>query len=111
MFCKKILYGLTIALAFSFFSFANAQDKESLKINSMKINKEEKKIDDEKAAAKPWNEVCPVKGNKVQEETVLVEYNGKHYGFCCPGCDTKFEKNPVKYSKNLSKDGKEYIGK
>lgn len=60
---------------------------------------------------KAWNAVCPVLGNEVDGETELVEYNGKYYGFCCPGCDTRFKKNPEKYSKNLSEDGTTFIKK
>jgi len=58
-----------------------------------------------------WNKVCPVMGNKVDIDGPTVEYNGKLYGFCCPGCDAKFEKNPEKYSKNLSEDGTKFIGR
>ena len=58
-----------------------------------------------------WNKVCPVKGNPIEEDTPTVEYNGKIYGFCCPGCDTKFAKNPEKYAKNLSEDGTKFIGR
>jgi len=61
--------------------------------------------------SKIWNEVCPVKGNPVEEDSPTVEYNGKLYGFCCPGCDTKFAKNPEKYAKNLSEDGTKFIGR
>jgi YHS domain-containing protein len=61
--------------------------------------------------AKIWNTVCPVKGNPVEEDSPTVEYNGKLYGFCCPGCDTKFAKNPEKYAKNLSEDGTKFIGR
>jgi YHS domain-containing protein len=50
-------------------------------------------------------------GNKVDPDGPTVEYNGKLYGFCCPGCDDKFEKNPEKYSKNLSEDGTKFIGR
>ena len=57
-----------------------------------------------------WNKVCPVKGNEVNVEVGTVEYNGKNYGFCCPGCDDKFQKNPEKYFKNLNEDGTEFIG-
>ena len=64
----------------------------------------------ETASAIPWNKVCPIKGEEVDLEAGTVEYNGKLYGFCCPGCDSKFLKDPEKYSKNLSKDGTEYIG-
>ena len=65
----------------------------------------------EPAELKIWNKVCPVMGNKVDVEGPTVEYNGKLYGFCCPGCDAKFEKNPEKYSKNLSEDGTKFIGR
>lgn len=58
-----------------------------------------------------WNKVCPVMGNKVDVDGPTVEYNGKLYAFCCPGCDAKFEKNPEKYSKNLSEDGTKFIGR
>jgi len=60
---------------------------------------------------KIWNKVCPVMGNKVDVDGPTVEYDGKLYGFCCPGCDAKFEKNPEKYSKNLSEDGTKFIGR
>jgi YHS domain-containing protein len=58
-----------------------------------------------------WNRVCPVKGNPIEDDTPTVEYDGKTYGFCCPGCDVKFAKNPEKYSKNLSDDGSKFIGR
>ncbi len=57
-----------------------------------------------------WNAVCPVRGEVIDPEANKVEYNGKVYGFCCNGCDAKFKKNPEKYSKNLSDDGKSFIG-
>jgi YHS domain-containing protein len=59
----------------------------------------------------PWNKVCPVKGEDVDPEAPTVEYNGKVYGFCCPGCDAKFQKDPEKYLKNLNEDGSKFIGK
>ncbi|HSW55430.1 MAG TPA: YHS domain-containing protein [Ignavibacteriaceae bacterium] len=65
----------------------------------------------ESTELKIWNKVCPVMGNKVDTDGPTVEYNGKLYAFCCPGCDAKFEKNPDKYSKNLSEDGTKYIGR
>lgn len=61
--------------------------------------------------SKAWNEVCPVLGGKVNAKTATVSYDGKEIGFCCGGCDTKFEKEPAKYMKNLSEDGKKFIGK
>ncbi len=63
---------------------------------------------DSKLAA--WNAVCPVRGEAIDPEANKVEYNGKVYGFCCNGCDSKFTKDPEKYSKNLSEDGKTFAG-
>ena len=60
------------------------------------------------SVSEAWNKVCPVKGGEVDPEVSTIEYNGKNYGFCCPGCDSKFKKNPEKYSKNLNEDGTEF---
>ena len=57
-----------------------------------------------------WNAVCPVRGEVIDTEANKVEYNNKVYGFCCNGCDSKFTKDPEKYSKNLSEDGKTFVG-
>jgi YHS domain-containing protein len=62
-------------------------------------------------SARPWNSVCPVLGEKVDPKVKTVKYNGKEYGFCCAGCDVKFQKDPAKYAKNLSKDGKTFASK
>ena len=48
----------------------------------------------ETATVQIWNKVCPVKGEEVDTEAPTVEYNGKVIGFCCPGCDSKFQKDP-----------------
>ena len=58
-----------------------------------------------------WNKVCPVKGEEIDADAPTVEYNGKVIGFCCPGCDSKFQKDPEKYMKNLNEDGSTFIGK
>jgi YHS domain-containing protein len=98
----------------------NAQDqkKEPVKEKQMKSEKMEEGCGTEmsccstkeKSAStvKPWNEVCPVLGNKINTSVKTVEYQGKVYGFCCAGCDSKFAKDPEKYSKNLSSDGKSF---
>lgn len=63
----------------------------------------------ETASVQIWNKVCPVKGEEVDSEVPTVEYNGKVIGFCCPGCDSKFQKDPEKYMKHLNEDGTEFI--
>ena len=65
-----------------------SSDEHSMK-KEMKMN-ENHTIADEMS----WNKLCPVKGGEVDPEVATVEYNGKHYGFCCPGCDLKFKDDP-----------------
>ncbi len=48
----------------------------------------------------PENAVCPVMGNAV-DPAVFVDYKDRRIGFCCPGCDTLFLKNPEKYLKRV----------
>ena len=44
------------------------------------------------------NKICPVMGNKIVEgQEVKVEYKGKIYNLCCPGCVEEFFKDPEKY--------------
>lgn len=58
-----------------------------------------------------WNKVCPVMGEEVDSEAPTEMYNGKVIGFCCKGCEKKFNADPEKYMKNLSEDGTQFIGK
>lgn len=37
------------------------------------------------------NAHCPIMGGKVTDEGGTVEWNGKQIGFCCPGCDEKWQ--------------------
>ncbi len=43
--------------------------------------------------------ICPVSGMAyvVDESTVFSEHEGKHYGFCCPGCKPKFDADPASF--------------
>ena len=75
--------------------------------DNQSTNPEAKQVDSKLVA---WNAVCPVRGEEIDPDANKVEYNGKVYGFCCNGCDTKFMKDPVKYSKNISEDGKTFSG-
>lgn len=49
--------------------------------------------------------VCPVSGDRfhVSETTPVIEYKGKKYYFCCPGCELEFKKDPEKYIELLEK--------
>jgi YHS domain-containing protein len=47
------------------------------------------------------NKHCPVSGREVGQmgPPIKVEYNGKVYNLCCPGCVSSFKNDPEKYSK------------
>ena len=109
---------IIISMFIIFGSFINAQQKpqeqkEETKQDSLveTVQSGDSSSAVESTGLKIWNKFCPVMGNKVDVDGPTVEYNEKLYGFCCPGCDAKFEKNPEKYSKNLSDDGTKFIGR
>ncbi|MEM5867918.1 MAG: efflux RND transporter periplasmic adaptor subunit [Candidatus Aenigmatarchaeota archaeon] len=80
---QKIVLLLTFLLTFCF-SCSRKSVLSVRKVNSDEIGKEV---------------VCPVTKNKfkVVPETKAVDYKGKTYYFCCPGCDSQFIKEPEKY--------------
>ena len=94
------------------------QDK---KITDMK-NKGEKeivsgknKLETEKIKANLTNvivnTVCPVSGEKLEDNDHTFTYNGKTYGVCCNKCLTKIKKDPDKYISRLTPDGKSLLEK
>ncbi len=103
---KKTLFICAIIFSISLTGFAQEKQDDKKKDSVTKSEQQIQPVD-----KTPWNKVCPVKGNQVESDSPTVEYNGKVYGFCCPGCDSKFAKNPEKYAKNLSEDGKKFVGK
>ena len=82
---------------------AVVQTEQQMQMTSSKVG------DDAETVA--WNKVCPVTGEEVSSDAPTVTYDGKAYGFCCPGCDKKFKDDPEGYAKNLSADGTTFIGK
>lgn len=111
---KLIMLSVSLIICVSVIGFAQNKNDNNLKDPHSKIDTSKVlKINESKETVSeiPWNKVCPVKGNQVDEESPTVEYNGKVYGFCCPGCDSKFKKDPEKYSQNLSEDGKRFVAK
>jgi len=42
---------------------------------------------------------CPVMKHKIKvsANTPVIDYHGKSFYFCCPGCPQEFKKNPDKY--------------
>ena len=41
--------------------------------------------------ADPVNKVCPIKGNEVDKESPTRQFKGVTIGFCCPGCEGKWD--------------------
>lgn len=59
----------------------------------------------ESAAVNVGNKICPVSGDKINEETkATYEYEGKIYNFCCPACIDEFKKEPQKYIKKIEEE-------
>ena len=87
----------------------NEVDDES-KSTENKINDQAPATSKKIEGTNIFNEVCPIMGGTISTKLPTVTYKGKIYGFCCKGCDKKFAENPEKYLKNLSADGKKFIG-
>jgi len=110
---KTIASIFSITVLFSTLALAQEEpqkEKEETKAQVEVKTDQSTEVTEKEAEVEIWNKVCPVQGNPIEEDTPTVEYNGKLYGFCCPGCDTKFQKKPEKYSKNLSEDGTRFVG-
>ncbi len=65
----------------------------------------------DKAVKQVWNTVCPVSGEAIEAGSPTIEHEGKLVALCCPGCESKFKKDPAKFMKNLSPDGKKFLKK
>jgi Cu(I)/Ag(I) efflux system membrane fusion protein len=50
--------------------------------------------DTPKAAILSVNKFCPIKEGEVQADVAMVDWKGHKIGFCCPGCDTKWNAWP-----------------
>ncbi len=88
----------------------STSEKNYCDVDAIKISDADNKSE-VKAELTVFNSVCPVMGNPVEPDGEKVEYNGKLIAFCCSGCEDKFNANPEKFMKNLSDDGKTFLGK
>ncbi len=59
---------------------------------------------DKKPAAAGEQTTCPVMGGKIVK-SVYGDHMGKRVYFCCEGCIGKFDKEPMKYIKQLEDKG------
>lgn len=44
--------------------------------------------------AKAVNDRCPIQGEEIDLETPMRQWRGHSIGFCCPGCDKKWDAKP-----------------
>ncbi|HEX2837380.1 MAG TPA: hypothetical protein VHN77_04545 [Phycisphaerales bacterium] len=44
--------------------------------------------------AKAVNDRCPIRSEEIDEETPMRQWRGHAIGFCCPGCDKKWDAKP-----------------
>ncbi|MDP7115265.1 MAG: hypothetical protein QGH45_25035 [Myxococcota bacterium] len=44
--------------------------------------------------------ICPISGEVfiASDTTATSEHEGRHYGYCCPGCKAKFDANPAEFA-------------
>lgn len=102
---KLFIIVLVAAIGITFSDLTFSQDKEK-KETKTEVKTEVKK--EEKAQSKtPFNSVCPVSGEEIDGD-ITATYEGKTYALCCKRCLKKFDKDPEKYIKNLSEDGKKF---
>ena len=119
---KRIVMALALISLFGISTFAQEKPETEMKerkectkdskscCGASEISGMQMKASKETTEVRIWNKVCPIKGESVDTEVPTFEYNGKIIGFCCPGCDSKFHKDPEKYMKNLNEDGTKFIG-
>lgn len=96
---KKYFLVVIIFSAVTFFSTNNyAQTKEQPKKDTDKVTKTVA------PKVEKLNTVCPVSGEEVDDDAVIVKYKGKSYQVCCKKCAVKFNNDPEKYLKKLEKN-------
>lgn len=81
----------------------------SLSLNSETFAQEETKKEKQEVknvSNKPFNTVCPVSTEPIENSKFTYEYKGKTYAVCCNSCLKKIKKDPEKYISRLSEDGK-----
>jgi len=109
---SKVVVVLMSALALCFFVLVSCSQTEKQADTEVQAEVALAAADSTADAAPvAWNKVCPITGEEVAEDTPIITYDGKAYGFCCQGCDKKFTKDPENLAKNLSEDGTTFIGK
>jgi YHS domain-containing protein len=108
---NRLLIIISTIILVSSITIAQEKPEKDNDQSAENTTSETTEVSEEAKTEVAWNKVCPVEGGPVEDDTPAVEYNGKLYGFCCPGCDTEFAENPEKYAKNLNESGTRFIGR
>ena len=127
---RKILFGLLVCLfilgvskaSFAMMPCGSKQsehkdkmqlaqaDMGNMQMDSMQMNQETAvsapaATESTEQAEDVGNKICPVSGEKIDEETkATYEYQGKIYNFCCPMCIDEFKKDPEKYIEKIDEE-------
>ena len=97
---KLFLMSIIFSLVVLFSVNNNAQTKKQPKKDKDKVTKTaEPKVE-------KLNTVCPVSGEEIDDDGVLVKYKDKTYQVCCKKCAVKFNNNPEKYLQKLKDNDK-----
>jgi len=110
---KKIIYIFAVVVILTSINYAqdSTEVKSCCPSISDTVNCDSLSVEEVNKPKTPWNKICPVMGNPISDTAPTYYYDGKLWGFCCAGCDTKFAKNPDKYIKNLNEAGTKFRGK
>jgi len=113
---KRLIIAVVVLLfGFGYAVQLSAQDKSAKQVKKEEVKQadtkqEAKPVAKEVKSGKPFNSVCPVSSEEI-DDPVLVEYSGKVYAVCCKSCLKKFKNDPEKYISRLSSDGKKLVKK
>lgn len=88
-------------ITFLIISGVSYSQQNKVEINTgqkiVEVNTMDRKI------SEPVNNICPIEGKEINKELSQLIYNNKIIGFCCPGCDEVFLKNPKLYESKLNR--------
>ncbi len=103
---KKIQFGAVLLIAIMMSAALAYAQEHSQHNQMMQMPTDEQKqaaaSGTSKGTVNVGNKICPVSGEKINEETkATYEYEGKVYNFCCPMCIDEFKKDPQKYIKKV----------
>lgn len=102
-FFRVLLIGCVMMLGAKVYA-QDSNDNHQMMQMPMDAQKQTDTVTSEKAT-NVGNAICPVTGEKIDEETkATYEYKGKIYNFCCAMCIEEFKNDPEKYIKKVEEE-------